>query len=150
MPVAASCCLGSSTPMRIRYSQVTEPMSLKNGPRRHLSGNRPEVAVSSRQCATRAANADELFESGKRYAHWFLRCGTTTVEAKSGYGLTLDDELKSRTIKQLDQDLPLRYVPTFLGAHDIPSEFSQSRDKYVALVIEEMLRRGARRTGGIL
>lgn len=96
--------------------------------------------IKSTMRATRAANEDELFESGKRYAHWFLRCGTTTVEAKSGYGLTLDDELKIlRTIKQLDQDLPLRYVPTFLGAHDIPSEFSQSRDKYVALVIEEML-----------
>ena len=96
--------------------------------------------IKSTVRATRAANADDLFESGKRYADWFLRCGTTTVEAKSGYGLTLDDELKIlRTIKQLDQDLPLRYVPTFLGAHDIPSEFSQSRDKYVALVIDEML-----------
>ena len=50
--------------------------------------------IKSTVRATRAANADELFESGKRYAHWFLRCGTTTVEAKSGYGLTLDDELK--------------------------------------------------------
>jgi imidazolonepropionase len=96
--------------------------------------------IKSTVRATRAANADELFESGKRYADWFLRCGTTTVEAKSGYGLTLDDELKIlRTIKQLDQDLPLRYVPTFLGAHDIPSEFSEHRDKYVALVIDEML-----------
>jgi imidazolonepropionase len=90
--------------------------------------------------ATRAATADDLFASGKRYADWFLRCGTTTVEAKSGYGLTLDDELKIlRTIKQLDQNLPLRYVATFLGAHDIPPEFSESRDKYVALVIKEML-----------
>jgi len=96
--------------------------------------------IKSTVRATRAADADELFESGKRYADWFLRCGTTTVEAKSGYGLTLDDELKIlRTIKQLDQDLPLRYVPTFLGAHDIPSEFSEHRDKYVTLVIEEML-----------
>jgi imidazolonepropionase len=96
--------------------------------------------IKSTVRATRAAAAADLFESGKRYADWFLRGGTTTVEAKSGYGLTLDDELKIlRTIKQLDQDLPLRYVPTFLGAHDIPAEFSQSRDKYVALVIEEML-----------
>lgn len=90
--------------------------------------------------ATRAATAEELFESGKRYANWFLRCGTTTVESKSGYGLTLDAELKIlRTIKQLDQELPLRYVPTFLGAHEIPPEFGERRHQYVALVIEEML-----------
>ena len=96
--------------------------------------------IKSTVRATRAATEEELFDSGKRYANWFLRCGTTTVEAKSGYGLTLDDELKTlRAIRQLDQELPLRYVATFLGAHDIPSEFSECRDKYVALVIEEML-----------
>jgi len=43
---------------------------------------------------TRAASLDDLITSGKRYAQWFLRCGTTTVEAKSGYGLSLEDELK--------------------------------------------------------
>jgi imidazolonepropionase len=96
--------------------------------------------IKSTVRATRAATEEELFDSGKRYANWFLRCGTTTVEAKSGYGLTLDDELKIlRAIKQLDQELPLRYVPTFLGAHDIPPEFSGRREEYVALVIEEML-----------
>jgi len=96
--------------------------------------------IKSTVRATREATADDLFNSGKRYANWFLRCGTTTVEAKSGYGLTLDDELKIlRAIKQLDQELALRYVPTFLGAHDIPTEFSERRDEYVALVIEEML-----------
>ena len=96
--------------------------------------------IKSTVRATRAATADELVESGKRYANWFLRCGTTSVEAKSGYGLTLDDELKIlRAIRQLDEELPLRYVPTFLGAHDIPPEFSERRDKYVELVIEEML-----------
>lgn len=89
---------------------------------------------------TRTASADELFESGKRYADWFLRSGTTTVEAKSGYGLTLEDELKIlRVIKQLNEETPLRYVPTFLGAHDIPLEYKERRDKYVRLVIEEML-----------
>ena len=96
--------------------------------------------IKSTVRATRAATADELVESGKRYANWFLRCGTTSVEAKSGYGLTLDDELKIlQAIKQLNEDLPLRYVPTFLGAHDIPPEFSERREKYVELVIGEML-----------
>ncbi len=96
--------------------------------------------IKSTVGATRAATAEDLFSSGKRYANWFLRCGTTTVEAKSGYGLTLEDELKIlRAIKQLDQELPLRYVPTFLGAHDIPPEFGERREEYVALVIHEML-----------
>jgi imidazolonepropionase len=93
---------------------------------------------------TRAAAVDELVEAGKRYSEWFLRTGTTTVEAKSGYGLTVEDELKIlRTIKRLDEETPLRYVPTFLGAHDIPEEYRDRRAEYVRLVIEEMLPRVA-------
>src|SRR6185436_13976376 len=76
------------------------------------------------------------------YAEWFLRCGTTTVEAKSGYGLTLEDELKIlRAIRELNEQTPLRYVPTFLGAHDIPAEYKSRRQTYVNLVINEMLPR---------
>lgn len=100
--------------------------------------------IKSTVRATRDASLDELVNAGKRYAEWFLRCGTTTVEAKSGYGLTLDDELKIlRAIRQLDQELPLRYVATFLGAHEIPVEYQNRRADYVALVIDEMLPRVA-------
>ena len=89
---------------------------------------------------TRAATLEELVQASKRYTRWFLRNGTTTVEAKSGYGLTVEDELKIlRAIKQLDDETSLRYVPTFLGAHDIPEEYRERREDYVALVIEEML-----------
>ncbi len=98
--------------------------------------------IQSTVRATRGAPLDELVATGKRYANWFLRNGTTTVEAKSGYGLTLEDELKLlRAIKQLDQETPLRYVPTFLGAHDIPPEYKSQREQYVSLLIEEMLPR---------
>jgi imidazolonepropionase len=94
--------------------------------------------------ATRNATLNDLVKSGKRYAQWFLRCGTTTIEAKSGYGLTIEDELKIlRAIKQLDDETPLTYVPTFLGAHDIPSEYKSRRETYVSLVINEMLPRVA-------
>jgi len=93
---------------------------------------------------TRAASIDELFETGRRYADWFLRGGTTTVEAKSGYGLTVEDEVKIlRTIRRLDEQTSLRYVPTFLGAHSIPPEFKSRRDDYVSLIIDEMLPRVA-------
>ncbi len=93
---------------------------------------------------TRAASDEELVEAGRRYAQWFLRTGTTTVEAKSGYGLTVEDELKIlRAVRRLNEETPLRYVPTFLGAHDIPEEYRGRREAYVRLVIEEMLPRVA-------
>ncbi len=94
---------------------------------------------------TRAASVDQLVATGRKYADWFLRGGTTTVEAKSGYGLSLEDELKIlRAIRQLDAETPLRYVPTFLGAHSIPPEYRSRRDDYVALIVDEMLPQVAR------
>ncbi|MEK6334362.1 MAG: imidazolonepropionase [Acidobacteriota bacterium] len=93
---------------------------------------------------TRNSSLSDLVKSSRRYADWFLRCGTTTVEAKSGYGLTVEDELKIlRAIRQLEQETPLNYVPTFLGAHDIPSEYRSRRETYINLIISEMLPRVA-------
>jgi len=93
---------------------------------------------------TRAADLEQLVTAGKNYAKWFLRSGTTTVEAKSGYGLTVEDELKIlQAIKRLNEETPLRYVPTFLGAHDLPSEYQSRRSTYVNLVVNEMLPRVA-------
>jgi imidazolonepropionase len=86
---------------------------------------------------TRAATEDELFAAASRHIQWFLRGGTTTIEAKSGYGLTLDDELKMlRVIHRMG---PIRAIPTFLGAHEIPDEYRGNLDEYVSLVIKEML-----------
>jgi imidazolonepropionase len=93
---------------------------------------------------TRAASLDQLVSAGRRYAEWFLRGGTTTVEAKSGYGLSLEDELKIlKAIKRLDAETALRYIPTFLGAHTIPKEYAARRDEYISLLIDEMLPRVA-------
>jgi len=94
--------------------------------------------------ATRAATEDELVTASKRYAEWFLRGGTTTVEAKSGYGLSLEDELKMlRVVRRLNAETPLRYVPTFLGAHEVPDEYRAQRGDYVDLIVNEMLPRVA-------
>jgi len=94
---------------------------------------------------TRAANDADLFTQAQKHANWFLRCGTTTVEAKSGYGLTVEDELKIlRVIRRLNQEIPLEIVPTFLGAHAIPREDRESPERYVDLVINEMLPRVAK------
>ena len=91
---------------------------------------------------TRAATEDQLVASGSRHAQWFLQGGTTTIEAKSGYGLTVEDEIKIlRAIRRTAETTPLRIVPTFLGAHEIPEEFEDRADDYVDLVIDQMIPR---------
>ena len=89
---------------------------------------------------TRAASELDLLTQAKKHANWLLRCGTTTVEAKSGYGLTVEDELKIlRVLRQLKEEVPLEIVPTFLGAHAVPRELSP--DEYLDVVLTEMLPR---------
>jgi imidazolonepropionase len=91
---------------------------------------------------TRAASEDELVAQAQKHALWFLQAGTTTVEAKSGYGLTVEDEMKIlRVIRRLNTETPVEFVPTFLGAHAIPDEFRGAPTQYVALVIHKMLPR---------
>jgi imidazolonepropionase len=93
---------------------------------------------------TRAASEDELLDSARRRTRWFLQNGTTTVEAKSGYGLETEAECKLlRVMRRLNQENSLRIVPTFLGAHEIPEEYQGRPDQYTDLVIREMLPRVA-------
>ncbi|PYK73140.1 MAG: imidazolonepropionase [Verrucomicrobia bacterium] len=90
--------------------------------------------------ATRAATEDDLFALAKKRASWFLQNGTTTIEAKSGYGLTLKDELKIlRVIRRVGAETPLETVPTFLGAHAFPPEFRENHVEYISLIIDKML-----------
>lgn len=85
----------------------------------------------------------ELYALAKERLTRLASFGTTTVEVKSGYGLTLADELKTlRVIARLARELPIRIVPTFLGAHEIPLEHREStatRSAYVDLLIHEMI-----------
>jgi len=91
----------------------------------------------------RMRSEDELYALARARLLTLASYGTTTVEIKSGYGLSLDDELKSlRVIQRLQRDLPLRLVPTWLGAHEIPLEFRDTaarRSEYVQLLLREML-----------
>jgi imidazolonepropionase len=88
----------------------------------------------------RERSEDELVELSRDRLHELLRLGTTTVELKSGYGLDTASELKQlRVVRRLQQELPLRLVPTFLGAHEFPPEYRGQRERYVALLVEEMI-----------
>ena len=90
--------------------------------------------------ATRAASEDELVASGARRLAEMLRCGTTTAEVKSGYGLETATELKMlRAIRRLGREQPVELTATFLGAHEIPREYRERRQAYVDLLIEEMI-----------
>ncbi len=88
----------------------------------------------------RAASDETLLCAGADRLDRFLRNGTTTVEGKSGYGLTVDEELRAlRLMNRLNERHPLDVVPTFLGAHDVPGEYAGKRADYVRLVIDEMI-----------
>lgn len=91
---------------------------------------------------TREASEEELLAASQRYEEWFLRGGTTTIEAKSGYGLSLESELKIlRVVRRMNERGLLRCVATFLGAHEVPPEFRGRMDAYLDLVTGEMLPR---------
>jgi imidazolonepropionase len=90
--------------------------------------------------AVAQASETALFENTRRHALAALRSGTTTLEIKSGYGLSTENELKMlRVIGQVGRRLPLDVVPTFLGAHAVPETFKGRSEAFVEKVIQEML-----------
>src|SRR5687768_6863056 len=94
--------------------------------------------------ATRAASEDDLVDGGRLRLDEMLACGTTTCEAKSGYGLTTDSELKQlRVLRALERGHHIEIRVTFLGAHEVAPEYRARRADYVALVIDEMIPRVA-------
>jgi imidazolonepropionase len=90
--------------------------------------------------STRAASQDELVSNAFSYAESMLSMGTTTIEAKSGYGLDKENELKMLSaVEDLRGMLPINLVSTFMGAHAVPPEYEGKTDAYVDLVIEDMI-----------
>ncbi len=90
--------------------------------------------------ATRAASKADLKAAARRALDTMLTLGTTTVEAKSGYGLDVVGEIKMlEVIRELEEDGPATVVPTFMGAHEVPPEFRQNPEAYVDLVITRMI-----------
>lgn len=101
----------------------------------HASGG----GIRSTVAATRAGSESELRAAVERHLGWMLEHGTTTAEAKSGYGLDRETELKSlRAIRAAAENSPVDVYPTFLGAHTVPPEFDDAGG-YVEFVIQDVL-----------
>lgn len=101
--------------------------------------------ILSTVARTRAASFESLTELVRGRLDAMLRLGTTTVEAKSGYGLNFEDELKQlASLREASSDHPVELVPTFLGAHTVPLEYRDHRERYVSLLIETVLPEVAR------
>ena len=90
--------------------------------------------------STRAASPNELVKNAFSYAESMLSMGTTTIEAKSGYGLDTENELKMlKAVDDLKKKMPTNLISTFMGAHAVPPEFEGKTDEYVDLVIDDMI-----------
>jgi imidazolonepropionase len=90
--------------------------------------------------ATRAATEDELLAESRRHRDWMLRTGTTTAEAKSGYGLDRETELRMlRVMARLNDEGPMRIVPALLAAHTVPPEFAGRRADYVRWIADQLI-----------
>jgi imidazolonepropionase len=96
--------------------------------------------IVSTMTKTRAASRDDLTERCRSHLAAMARLGITTVEAKSGYGLDLENELKIlRIYRDLAGEGAQRVVPTLLAAHVVPPEYRQRREDYVSLVIDQII-----------
>ena len=96
--------------------------------------------IAATTTATREAPAEELTEAALLHLRSMLRMGVTTMEAKSGYGLDKETELRQLEVaKRLDEMQPIDVVSTYLGAHDIAPEYKGDPDGYIDFIIREML-----------
>jgi imidazolonepropionase len=96
--------------------------------------------IKSTVAVTRQASLDQIVHQSRERLDRMLAHGTTTAEAKTGYGLDTENELKMlEAIRLLDERHPVDLVPTFLGAHAVPAEYRERVDDYVNLVVDEML-----------
>jgi len=96
--------------------------------------------IQSTVALTRAASEDELLAETRKHRDWMLRGGTTTLEAKSGYGLNRETELRMlRVLSRLEGEGPMRIVPTLLAAHTVPREFAEKRAEYVSWIVYELV-----------
>ena len=96
--------------------------------------------IRSSIAGVRETSEEELYKLAEKRINKIISNGTTTLEAKSGYGLSTESEIKMlKVIKKLDENLPIDIIPTFLGAHEFPTEYKDDKEKYIDILMNEML-----------
>ena len=96
--------------------------------------------IRSSIAGVRETSEDELYKLAEKRISRIISNGTTTLEAKSGYGLSTESEIKMlKVIKKLGEYLPIDIIPTFLGAHEFPIEYKNDKEKYIDILMNEML-----------
>jgi imidazolonepropionase len=101
--------------------------------------------IASTMRETRRASEEALFTRSRGFLEAMVRLGVTTVEGKSGYGLSVDQELKLlRVYQRLARESAATVVPTLLGAHVVPPEYREDRERYIALLVDELIPAAAR------
>jgi imidazolonepropionase len=96
--------------------------------------------IQSTVALTRQATEDQLLAQARKHRDWMLRGGTTTLEAKSGYGLDRDTELRTlRVIARLSVEGPVQIIPTLLAAHTVPKEMTDRREEYLRWIVDELI-----------
>ncbi|MCL6611671.1 MAG: imidazolonepropionase [Peptococcaceae bacterium] len=115
-------------------------LALKLAGRSYLEILKSGGGILSTVRATRAASREDLAEQTARRLDLLLEHGVTTAEAKSGYGLSLEHEIRSlEVLRELNRRHPVDLIPTFMGAHAVPPEYRDNPGRYVDLVIGEMI-----------
>jgi len=98
------------------------------------------MGIQSTVQKTRQASQSELLSLCQKRLDTMLLHGTTTVEAKSGYGLNLKDEIKQlEVLKQADKSHPVDIISTFMGAHEVPKEFQNKKDEYIKFLTQKII-----------
>lgn len=96
--------------------------------------------IRSTMKTTRDADEETLYQLAKKRITKMISVGTTTLEAKSGYGLSTESELKQlRVIKRLNDEMPIDIIPTFMGAHEYPAEYKDNHEGYLKILEDEMI-----------
>ncbi|NOR44444.1 MAG: imidazolonepropionase [Candidatus Delongbacteria bacterium] len=113
---------------------------MRNAGRSYLEIAQAGGGIKNSVRKLRKLSEEQLYVISKERVNEFIKYGTTTLEAKSGYGLTHNDEIKMlKVIRRINEENDIDLIPTFLGAHDIPEEFKDNREEYINTLINKTI-----------